>query len=130
MQFGVYLVRQGVISAEQFVDAVEQQLSQRLAFGELAFKTRMLSVHQLFAVLNDQVESNEAFGCIAVRLGYLSQDDVAKLLRLQIDVGPTLESTLVDIGAIDLATANYELKRFRRTLLENNCSAPVACANG
>src|SRR3712207_5774326 len=84
MQFAMYLVDNGVISCEEFFEALKLQLHSRPQLGALAIETRRLSFRQVFAILRTQCdEPNELFGEIAVRLGFLTQDDVAQLLAEQ-----------------------------------------------
>ena len=62
----VLLVRRGLITAEQFVQAVEWQLAQRPLLGRLALESGKLSMKQVFAELEAQTDNDKPFGETAV----------------------------------------------------------------
>jgi hypothetical protein len=97
MQFGIYLVRHGVITSDQFVDALERRLHGRVPIGELATKRGYLSMHQVFDVLARQAEDGRLFGQIAVDAGYLTESTLNELLHEQAEYVPSLRSVLADM---------------------------------
>lgn len=101
MQLGIYLVRQGAISADALVTALEHWITCRPPIGQLAIESHKLSMKQVFEILQVQADSSEPFGRIAVNLQFLSKDDVEELLQLQRERTPTLAQTLVDSGILD-----------------------------
>ena len=127
MQFGINLVRAGVLSAESFVDVVERQLRERPPLGMLAIEHHKLSMKQLFAVLEAQIEDPKPFGRLAVELGFLSQSDVLQLVGLQSECGRPEAEHIVEMGLLDPATVCRELERFRaasRAQLSEGTAAP------
>jgi hypothetical protein len=113
MQFGIHLVRGGVLSADDFVDVVERQLRERPPLGMLAIEHHKLSIKQLFAVLEAQVEDPKPFGRLAVELGFLSQADLLQLVGMQSERGRPEAEHVVEMGLVDSATVCRELQRFR-----------------
>lgn len=113
MQFGIHLVRAGVLGADDFVDVVERQLRERPPLGMLAIEHHMLSMKQLFAVLDAQLEDPKPFGRLAVELGFLSQADVLRLVGMQSERGRPEAEHIVEMGLLDSATVCRELQRFR-----------------
>lgn len=54
MQFAMYLVENGVITCEEFFEALKLQTRSRPKLGALAIKNRMLTCRQVFQVLEAQ----------------------------------------------------------------------------
>lgn len=109
----VSLVRHGVITAEQFVQAVEWQLAHRPRLGRLALETGKLSMKQVFAVLEAQTDNSKPFGETAVDLGFLKRRQVNTLLKQQAERTPPLAQCLIEIGAVRpevLEQAGYRLR--------------------
>jgi hypothetical protein len=132
MQFGIHLVRAGVLSADDFVDVVERQLRERPPLGMLAIEHHKLSMKQLFAVLEAQVEDPKPFGRLAVELGFLSQSDVLALVGLQSECGRPEAEHVVEMGLLDSATVARELERFRaasRAQLNEGNGTPRAASS-
>jgi len=57
MQFGLYLVKHGMITASQFAQALEAQLASRPQIGALAIETGKLTVKQVFGILSSRYTS-------------------------------------------------------------------------
>ena len=120
MWFASYLYRRGLITAEQIVEASIQQGDCRIPLGRLALELKKLTVKQVAKVLEAQTEEGKRFGQLAVRLGFLSEQDVAYLLMVQNNRLPSLTKVLIEMGAIDQATADFEF---------NNAARRAAAAN-
>jgi hypothetical protein len=118
MQFGIYLVRKGLISPGQFVDAVERQLRSRPLIGQIALQTRACSTAQVSRILGAQAESesHESFGMIAIRLGYLDKAQLSHLLDLQNERQPRLADILVEMGLLSAKVKGDQLCEFRRAM--------------
>ena len=118
MQFEIYLVRAGVVSAESLVDALELQLRSRPLFGRLALESGMLTIHQVAEILQRQCDVDKPFGETAVDLGYLTQRQVTQLLKLQQKRAPKLIQCLVEIGAVNVESLKVHRDRFRVHMYE------------
>ena len=104
MRFEIYLVKEGVIGSDDFVEAVERQLDSRPRIGALALESRRLSMQQVFQVLAAQARSNTPFGRLAVELGMLRESDITDLLAMQAERTRPLSEVLLEMGSIDQAT--------------------------
>lgn len=115
MRFGMYLMRRGVISAEQLVDALEEQADRQPPLGQIAIEEGALSVRDVFEVLRAQSESSSnRFGDVAMERGLLTRRQIADLLMLQADRVRPLSEILIDLGAVDPAIVEAELEAYRR----------------
>lgn len=120
MDFGIYLVRRGLISADDYVDAIEAQLKARRKLGELALSSRKLTMRQLMSILDAQVDSPKPFGELAVEMGYLTQDDVLALLGMQVDTCPSILEILCELPILDRVTLRKEAQRFRSEIVKES----------
>jgi hypothetical protein len=109
----VSLVRRGYITADQFVQAVEWQLSQRPRLGRLALESGKLTMKQVFAVLEAQADGDKPFGETAVELGYVTRRQVNALLKQQTQRTLPLSQCLLEIGALDPETLAQASACFR-----------------
>jgi len=99
MQFGLYLVKHGMITANQFVQALEAQLASRPQIGALAIETGKLSVKQVFGVLRSQADMpQEMFGELAVKSGAMAEDELIVLLYHQSVRGKPMALILAELG--------------------------------
>lgn len=130
MNLEIALVRRGLITAAQFVDAVELQLKRRPRIGRLALETGKLTMKQVFAALEEQTRNNQPFGETVVELGFITRYQLNSLLRLQRDRTPSLAECLIELGAIDGDTLAQESHRFRQEQLVEpaRSSAPTNTA--
>lgn len=111
---GIHLVRRGLISADQFVDALERGFAQRPPLGEVAMRLGKLTMRQVFSVLAEQSDRHQPFGRIAVELGFLSEGDLGELLLKQADSTPDVVDMLVMTGVLDRDSAMTALEDFHR----------------
>ena len=117
MQFGMYLVENGVITCEEFYEALKLQLGTRPQLGALAIEKRKLNVRQVFGVLRSQCDSpDEKFGSVALKLGYLTEADLAWLLHEQsVRVRPFSE-LLVEIDVLSVDEVEKHYRGYRHAL--------------
>ncbi len=116
MQFGIHLVREGIISAKSFVKAVELQLRDRPQIGTLALESHKLTVGQVLGILSAQVDSNLPFGQQAVALGYLRNRELVELLGLQCALTRPLHEYVVRLGLASQNVIDEELANYRSNL--------------
>jgi hypothetical protein len=136
VRFGLYLVREGIITAQQLVAALELQHARYVAIGQLAIEERLMSARDVFHVLHYQrrrPEPRERFGEIAVDMGFISQEELQRLLLMQMDRKPPLTDVLVRMGFLTadevsqfMAAYHRELDR-RKTITTQRLPAPHAC---
>jgi hypothetical protein len=117
MQFGLYLKKKGIISAEQLVAALEAQQKQLVRIGQLAIEEGVLTPREVFQVLRSQSESPHGrFGEIAIGLGLMTCSQLHGLLILQMDRKRPLSEILVQQRVISPVHAAEELAAFRREM--------------
>jgi hypothetical protein len=118
MQFGLYLKNKGVISADQFVAALEEQLGSLVPIGQLALEENVLSPRNIFTVLQAQSDSpNVRFGDLAVEMGMMTRGHLMRLLMLQADRKRSIAEILVSQGALTQQKAASEMTAYRREQL-------------
>ncbi len=113
MFLGVTLVRCGMITADDFVAAIERQMDRRPRLGRLALDKGKLTMRQVFAVLEEQTISNKPFGETATALGFVTKRQITYLLRQQRELTPSFSECLVEIGAIDAETLERQRSNLR-----------------
>ena len=130
MQFGLYLKKKGVITAEQLVDALDEQHRNLSPLGQLAMEEGILSARDVFSVLRSQRGlPRERFGEVAVAIGMMRTPDLHRLLALQWTRKPPLGEVLVRRGIISRARVDDELAAYRRDMerrgaVVTRCIAP------
>ena len=117
--FGTHLVERGLISADNLVAAMEEQVRQKPPIGRLALREGVLLVEQVWEILSLQADHwlkepppHRRFGEIATSLGYLAPSDVTRLMDLQSRETPSLGEVLVKLGILDQATVDMESARY------------------
>jgi len=86
----------------------------RPQIGMLAIAQDMLTPAQLSDILCQQTVSGELFGQAAMKMGYLSLSDLDELIRLQLDLTPTLADSLIALDVITPEICASILKRSPR----------------
>ena len=111
MNFGLHIVRKGLITAEQYIATVEKQLSLRPMVGTVAIEIGKLSMKEVFQILRDQADSpTKMFGEIALELGLLTEEDLAVILFHQSTGVPPFSEILVELGIM----THYEVEEHLR----------------
>lgn len=106
MQLELTLVRTGVISADDYVEAVSRQDEERPPLGQVAIEEGLLSVRRVLELLSTQYEEpTRRFGELAVEKGYLDTPEVATLLMRQQDRQRPLIDHLVELGRLSVEQA-------------------------
>ncbi len=80
VRLAVHLVSKGFIDKDDFFDAIERCLEQRILLGELPVETNMLSPEDRDAVLGHQEVSRKSFVAMAVEHRYMIATNLALLL--------------------------------------------------
>jgi hypothetical protein len=115
MQFGLYLTNKGIITAEQFVAALEEQLGSLVPIGQLALEENVLSPRDIFAVLQAQSDSpDERFGDLAVEMGLMTRGHLMRLLMIQADRKRSIADILIGQGVLSQQKIASEMALYRR----------------
>ena len=125
MQFGLYLVKQGVLTTSQFVEALEHQLASRPQLGALAIELGKLKVKDVFTILRAQADNpQELFGHLAVKSGQLTEDELTSLLyRQSVSVQP-MAAVVVELGFLSPEVTKFHLAEYRA-----DCQSPKEIEN-
>src|SRR5215204_2617453 len=114
MQFGLYLKKKGVISAEQLVAALEAQLATLPRIGQLALEEGIVSPRDIFAVLQAQGRSPDVrFGDLAIEMGLMTRNELIRLLLIQADRKLPLADVFVTAGILSKGQVTEEMAEFR-----------------
>src|SRR3982751_5460569 len=117
MQFGLYLKKKGIISAEQLVDALEAQMASMPRIGQLALEEGIVSPREIFEVLLAQSNSpSEMFGELAIQMGFMTRNELMQLLMIQADRKQALEKILVAQGILSEQEAAANMIEFRQSM--------------
>ena len=81
--FGRYLVDKGVITNEDYANAVRKQLDVRVKLGIIAVAEGLLTEEQTETINKLQMQFDKRFGDIAVEKGFLTDEQVGALLKKQ-----------------------------------------------
>lgn len=100
LSLGLHLVREGFVTPEQLICALDYQEQRRPRIGQLALRARKMNVKQVLEVLTRQSQTKVSFGQVAVSLDYLTALDVDLLLVEQRRETPRVGEILVMQGAI------------------------------
>src|SRR6478672_6727678 len=115
MHFGLYLKNKGIISAEQFVAALETQLATLPRIGQLALEEAIISPRDIFNVLHAQRRSPDVrFGELAIEMGLMTRNELMRLLMIQADRKRPFAEIVVDEGMMSEQLVAHELTEFRR----------------
>ncbi|MEN0111237.1 MAG: hypothetical protein AAF805_11000 [Planctomycetota bacterium] len=106
MQNELSMVRDGLISADDYVAAVERREAERAPLGQLAIESGLLSPRRVRELLREQHGApGERFGELAMRRGDLDLGQVALLLLEQQERQRPLVDHLVELGRLDADAA-------------------------
>ena len=103
----------GFIDKDDFFDAIERCLEQRVLLGELAIETNTMSSEERDAVLRHQEVSRKSFGTTAVEHRYMTATDLALLLLQQSQQDKTICQALLDLDVMDAEVLDAERVRCR-----------------
>lgn len=106
MDLELSLVRSGVISAEDYVEAVTRRDEERPPLGQLAIEEGVLRPRQVLELLRLQHGSpSRRFGEVAIEQGYLRTEQVATLLMHQQERQRPVIDHLVELGRLSIEQA-------------------------
>ena len=115
MEFCLFLVRRGYVTAEQAIEVFEQQVRRREPIGRLALKGGVITVRQVVKILESQALAHprQRFGDTGVALGFMTDDQVQELLRKQYQLIPQVEELLVDQGTLSYDEVEQAREQFQ-----------------
>jgi hypothetical protein len=126
MHFGLYLQKKGVISAEQLVAALEEQMRTLVPIGQIALEEGKLSARDIFNILRAQNSAPTVrFGDLAIEMGLLTRNDVMFLLMIQSDRKKPIADILVGQGVLNRERLDSELAAYRARQLRPRRESPT-----
>ena len=115
MELELSLVRSGLVSADDYVEALGRREEERLPLGQVAIEEGLLGVRQVLDVIRTQhLQSDRKFGEVAVEKGYLTTSQVATLLMLQQERQRPVIDYLVELGRLSYEEAVQAAKKGAR----------------
>lgn len=106
MQLELALVQSGVISADDYVEAITRRDQERPPLGQIAIEEGLLSAIQVLDILRVQRSNpTRRFGDLAVQKGFLETRQVASLLMVQKERERPVIEHLVELGSLSAEQA-------------------------
>lgn len=110
--FGGFLLRKGVVTAEQLIAAMEKESTAHIQLGTLAMHSSLMTAEQIEDVRITQTHNDMRFGEICVNKGYLTSEQVNQLLAEQYPKYLLLGQILEEEGIFDQATFHALIKEY------------------
>ena len=112
--FGKYLVKKGMLTEEEYRDAIQKHLSIRVPIGTIAIAEGLLTEAQVGEIHRQQKQFDKLFGDIAVEKGYLTEEQVEALLHKQGNPYLQFLEVLLDMGKLTIAEMDAEFAAFQK----------------
>lgn len=112
--FGKYLVKKGMLTEEEYRDAIKKHLSIRVPVGTIAVAEGLLTEAQTEEIHRLQKQFDKLFGDIAVEKGYLNQEQVQELLRKQGNPYLQFLEVLLESGKLTISQMDAEFAAFQK----------------
>ena len=114
IRFGIFLVENKYITANQFVSLVKKQLEKREAIGQTAMRNGLMDVEQVYQTLSLQSKKEYlSFGKAAIQLGFLTTTQYSQLLVAQAKNDVDIKELIIGNGWISRSRLKQLLKQFR-----------------
>ena len=112
--FGNYLVKKGIITKDDYRDAIAEQFRRKVKIGVLAVDEGWLTVEQTEKINRKQKKYDLRFGELAVKKNYLTQEQVDALLKKQGHTYMYFLEALLDSGKVTVAQIDGEFENFQK----------------
>ena len=112
--FGKYLVEKEIISNDDYVAAVEKQLTIRVKLGTIAIAEGLLTEDEVETINKLQMQYDKRFGDIAVEKGLLDDAEVGKLLKKQGNPYLQFIEALSEVTGLTAAVLDKTLNTFQK----------------
>lgn len=112
--FGKYLVEKEIISNDDYVAAVEKQLTIRVKLGTIAIAEGLLTEEEVETINKLQMQYDKRFGDIAVEKGLLDDAEVGKLLKKQGNPYLQFIEALSEVTGLTAAVLDKTLNTFQK----------------
>ena len=112
--FGKYLVKKGMLTEDEYRDAIQKHLSIRVPIGTIAVAEGLLTETQVEEIHRQQKQFDKLFGDIAIEKGYLSKEQVENLLRKQGNPYLQFLEVLLESGKLTISQMDAEFAAFQK----------------
>lgn len=112
--FGNYLVNKGIITKDDYKNAIAEQFRRKIKIGVLAVEEGWLTVELTEKINRMQKNCDLRFGELAVEKGYLSQEQVDALLKKQGHTYMHFLEALLDLGKVEIAQIDGAFEAFQK----------------
>jgi len=112
--FGNYLLESGIISAEQFKEALQQIKDQHAKLGVLAIEAGYMTPAQVEETVSTQLQVDKKFGEIALIKGYMTDFELERLLVRQSSPFSVFSQIMIDSGYMTYSTLSEHLDSYKR----------------
>lgn len=112
--FGNYLFESGIITLEQFKDALQQIHQKRAMLGVLALEAGFMTALQVENTHNIQRWEDKKFGEIAVENGYITNEQLDHLLSRQSSPFSVFSQLMLDQDYMSYSQLSGHIEGYRR----------------
>jgi CheY-specific phosphatase CheX len=112
--FGNYLFEAGVLSAEQFKEALRLMKDKRARLGVLAIEAGFMTPSQVEETFTRQLQVDKKFGELARESGYLTDAQLEMLLTRQSSPFAVFSQVMIDSGTMSYAGLSEQLERYKK----------------
>ncbi|NMA25989.1 MAG: hypothetical protein GX936_10045 [Clostridiales bacterium] len=112
--FGNYLIESGIISAEQFKEALQQIKDKRAKLGVLAIEAGYMTPAQVEEAVSMQKRVDRKFGEIALIKGYMTDFELERLLARQSSRFSVFSQILIDSGYMTYSELSEHLENYKK----------------
>ncbi len=112
--FGKYLVKKGLLTEDEYRDAIQKHLSVRVPIGTIAIAEGLLTEKQVEEIHRQQKQFDKLFGDIAVEKGYMTEVQVEDLLHKQGNPYLQFLEVLLESGKLTISQMDAEFAAFQK----------------
>lgn len=112
--FGNYLLEAGIMTAEQFKEALHQMKDKRAKLGVLAIEAGYMTPSQVEETVSLQMKVDKKFGEIALIKGFMTDFELERLLARQASPFSVFSQLLIDTGYMSYSKLSEHLEDYRR----------------
>lgn len=112
--FGKYIVKKGLLTEEEYREAIQKHLSIRVPIGTIAVAEGLLTEAQTAEIHRQQKQFDRLFGDIAIEKGYLTQEQVESLLHKQGNPYLQFMEVLLESGKLTISQMDEEFAAFQK----------------
>ena len=130
LKFGIYLVEQRIVTAEQFCGLVKIQQESTRALHTLALQKSLMTIRQVANVLEAIEKSpGKDFQRLAIEMGYLHTKEAEYLVQVQQSTAETIRSLAVECGLLTERQASVLYLHYQKTASKSPATAQPPAAS-